>query len=230
MNTVLEPKTVVLLGLPFHDVTMDETMAIIDDMVRARVPRYIATANLDFAAMCSDDVEMQRLLLDAHLVVCDGAPLVWASRWLDAPLRERVAGSDITVRLAGHAAQRGYRLFFLGADETVLNEAKTRLEARHPGLQVCGVYAPPYARLHDLNNEEIVATVRAAKPDILLVALGSPKQEKWIHMHYREAGAPCTIGVGASFDFVAGKFTRARSGCSARGWNGSFASPWNRAA
>lgn len=209
MQLLHQPKTVVLLGVPFHDVTMDETLAIIDEMVRARTPRYIATANLDFAAMCSHDVEMQRVLLDAHLVVCDGAPLVWASRWLDAPLRERVAGSDLTVRLAAHAARQGHRLFFLGADEAVLNEAKARLEALHPGLQVCGTYAPPYARLLDLDHEEISNAIRAARPDVLLVAMGTPKQEKWIHMHYRELGVPCSVGVGASFDFVAGKFTRA---------------------
>ena len=205
----LEPKTVVLLGVPFHDVTMDETLAIIDDTVRERTPRYIATANLDFAAQANDDVELQRILLDAHLVLCDGKPLVWASRWLDAPLRERVTGSDLTPRLAAHAARRGYRLFFLGSDQEVLVKARTRLEAQHPGLKICGTYAPPFARLHDLNNEEITALVQAARPDILLVALGAPKQEKWIHMHHRELGVPCCIGIGASLDFVAGKFSRA---------------------
>jgi N-acetylglucosaminyldiphosphoundecaprenol N-acetyl-beta-D-mannosaminyltransferase len=204
-----EPKTVVLLGVPFQDVTMDETLAIIGEMVRARIPRYIATANLDFAAQASRDVELQRILLDAHLVLCDGTPLVWASRWLQAPLRERVAGSDLAPRLARDAAEHGYRLFFLGSDEAVLKEAKARLEARHPGLQICGVYAPPFARLLDLNNQEIAAAVRAARPDILFVALGAPKQEKWIHMHYRALDVPCCIGVGASLDFIAGKVSRA---------------------
>jgi N-acetylglucosaminyldiphosphoundecaprenol N-acetyl-beta-D-mannosaminyltransferase len=203
------PKTVVLLGVPFHDVTMDETLAIIDEMVAAGVPSFIATANLDFAAQASRDVELQRILLDAHLVLCDGTPLVWASRWLQAPLRERVAGSDLTPRLVENAARCGYRLFFLGSDEAVLQEAKARLEARYPGVIICGWYAPPYASLLNLDNAEIAAMVRAARPDILLVALGAPKQEKWIYMHYRDLGVPCSIGVGASLDFVAGKVSRA---------------------
>lgn len=205
----LTPKTVVLLGVPFHDVTMSETLAEIDAMIAARTPRYIATANLDFAAQASRDVELQRILLDAHLVLCDGTPLVWTSRWLKAHLRERVAGSDLTPRLASHAAARGYKLFFLGSNEAVLREAKTRLEARHPGLEICGIYAPPYAKLLDLNHGEITARIREAKPDILLVALGAPKQEKWIYMHHRELGVPCSIGIGASLDFVAGKVSRA---------------------
>ncbi len=204
-----EPKTVVLLGIPFHDVTMDETLAEIDRIVTDRTPRYIATANLDFAAQASRDVELQRILMDADLVLCDGTPLVWASRLLNAPLRERVAGSDLTPRLMAHAAARRYRIFFLGSDETVLEAAKERLERENPGLKLCGLYAPPYAKLLDLDNEAIAALIREAQPDILLVSLGAPKQEKWIYMNYRGLGVPCSIGIGASLDFVAGKFSRA---------------------
>ncbi len=208
MNRI-EPKTVVLLGIPFHDVTMGETLAEIDRMVSEGTPRYLATANLDFAAQASRDVELQRILMDAHLVLCDGTPLIWASRLLKAPLRERVAGSDLTPRLMEHAAARRYRLFFLGSDETTLKTAKDRLEKLHPGLEVCGCYAPPYAKLLDLDHDAIAARVKKARPDILLVAMGAPKQEKWIYMNHRALGVPCSIGVGASLDFMAGKFSRA---------------------
>ena len=208
MNRI-EPKTVVLLGIPFHDVTMEETLVEIDRIVFERTPRYIATANLDFAAQASRDVELQRILMDAHLVLCDGTPLVWASRLLKAPLRERVAGSDLTMRLMAHAAARHYRIFFLGSDEAILKTAKEKLERQHPGLEICGVYAPPYAKLLELDNDTITARVKDARPDILLVCLGAPKQEKWIYMNQREMGVPCSIGIGASLDFVAGKYSRA---------------------
>ncbi len=188
---------------------MGETLSEIDRIIAERTPRYIATANLDFAAQASCDVELQRILMDAHLVLCDGTPLVWASRLLKAPLRERVAGSDLTPRLMAHAAGRGYRIFFLGSDERVLAAAKERLERENPGLAVCGIYAPPYARLLDLDHEAMAERIREAKPDILLVALGAPKQEKWIYMNHRELGVPCSIGIGASLDFVAGKYSRA---------------------
>lgn len=208
MNRI-EPKTVVLLGIPFHDVTMDETLAEIDRIVLEGKPRYIATANLDFAAQASRDVELQRILMDAHLVLCDGTPLIWASRLLKAPLRERVAGSDLTPRLMAHAAARGYRLFFLGSDEAVLKITKERAERDNPGLVVCGIYAPPHAKLLELDNDAIAARVKEARPDILLVALGVPKQEKWIYMNQSLLGVPCSIGIGASLDFIAGKFSRA---------------------
>ncbi len=104
----------ILLGVPFHDVTMGETLDRIDALIAARTPGYLATANLDFAAQASQDVELQRILFDAELVLCDGTPLVWASRWLGAPLRERVAGSDMMPHLFARAAERGHRLFFLG--------------------------------------------------------------------------------------------------------------------
>jgi N-acetylglucosaminyldiphosphoundecaprenol N-acetyl-beta-D-mannosaminyltransferase len=208
MNRI-EPKTVVLLGIPFHDVTMEETLAEIDRIVLEKTPRYIATANLDFAAQASRDVELQRILMDAALVLCDGMPLIWASRHLKAPLRERVAGSDLTPRLMAHAAMRGYRVFFLGSDQPVLIAAKARLEREYPGLTVCGYYAPPYAKLLDLDNNAIASRLKEAAPDILLVALGAPKQEKWIYMNHRRLGIACSIGIGASLDFIAGKFSRA---------------------
>ncbi|HEX4083309.1 MAG TPA: WecB/TagA/CpsF family glycosyltransferase [Chthoniobacteraceae bacterium] len=204
-----EPKTIVLFGVPFHDVTMDETLAEIDGIINRREPRYIATANLDFAAQASRDVELQRILMDAHMVLCDGTPLVWASRLLKCALRERVAGSDLTPRLMAHAAQKGYRIFFLGSDDRVLGAAKVKLEREYPGLQVCGILAPPYAKLLELDNDTIAAQVREARPDILLVALGAPKQEKWIYMNHRDLGVPCSVGIGASLDFAAGKFSRA---------------------
>jgi exopolysaccharide biosynthesis WecB/TagA/CpsF family protein/anti-anti-sigma factor len=208
MNSPADFRTVVLLGVPFHDVTLQETVDEIARMIKLREPCYLATANLDFAAQASRDVELQRILVEAHLVICDGTPLVWASRWLGAPLRERIAGSDLVPRLAAEAAARGWRLFFLGGDGEALTLACSRLREKHPGLQVEG-YSPPFGPLLELNHEDISARVRAFKPDILFVAFGCPKQEKWIYMHHASLGVPVAVGVGATVDFLAGKFRRA---------------------
>ncbi len=204
-----DPKTIIILGVPFHDVTMEETLEHIDAMIARRKPAYLATANLDFAAQASHDVELQRILFDAELVLCDGTPLVWASRWLQAPLRERVAGSDLLPRLFAHSAKNGHRIFLLGATEEVLQVAMDKTRADFPGIDLCGSYAPPFAKLLDIDNEDIGRRVQAAQPDILLVAMGCPKQEKWIYMNHLNLGVPCSIGIGASLDFVAGKFKRA---------------------
>jgi len=196
-----DPRIVMLLGVPFHDVTMMETLDFIDCLIAARKPSYLATANVDFAAQASRDVELQRILFDAELVLCDGTPLIWVSRWLDAPLRERVAGSDLLPHLFDHAAQKGHRIFFLGATDEVLAEATARALANHPGLIMAGAYAPPFSKLLDMDDAEILRRLHEARPDILLVAFGCPKQEKWIYRNYLKTEVPCAIGVGLEWIF-----------------------------
>ncbi len=204
-----DPRTIVLFGIPFHDVSMDGTLAWIDHLIAARRPAYLVTANLDFAAQASSDVELQRILVEAELVLCDGTPLVWASKIAGHPLRERVAGSDLVPQLAAHAVAKGYKIFLLGGEAGALEQAARNLMANHPGLPPVQFYSPPFAPLHKLDNTAIVERLAEAKPDILLVAFGCPKQEKWIFMHYRTLGIPCCIGVGATIDFLAGKISRA---------------------
>lgn len=202
------PRAAVILGVPFHDVTMDETIERLDLVIARREPVYWATANLDFTYQASQDVELQRILVEADLVLCDGTPLVWASRALGAPLRERVTGSDLVPRLAAEAAARGWKLFLLGGGDDALPLALEKLRAKHPRLHVDG-YSPPYAKLLEMDMDNISARLAAARPDVLLVAFGCPKQEKWIYMHYRRLGVPMSVGVGATVDFLAGKFRRA---------------------
>ncbi len=198
-----------ILGIPFDNVTTAETMARIGAMIESRRPHYAATANVDFAVQAMEDIELRRILLEAHLVMADGMPLVWASRWLGNPLPERVTGSDLVPRLLAEAEQQGWRVFFLGGTSASVAAAAANATARHPRLQLVGAYSPPFKPLIEMNHEDILTRIRAAQPDILLVAFGCPKQEKWINMHYRAAGVPLSIGVGATIDFLAGTVSRA---------------------
>lgn len=188
---------------------MAETLERIDRLIARRAAAYLVTANLDFAAQASEDVELQRILVEAELVLCDGTPLVWASRLTGKPLRERVAGSDLVPRLAAHAEKKGYRIFLLGGEPSSLEGAAKALQSNYPMLPTVHYYSPPFAPLHEFDNQQILDEIHKARPDILLVAFGCPKQEKWIYMHYRKLGVPCSIGIGATVDFLAGKVSRA---------------------
>jgi N-acetylglucosaminyldiphosphoundecaprenol N-acetyl-beta-D-mannosaminyltransferase len=200
---------IAILGVPFDHVTMDGAVARIEAMIARREPHYVVTANVDFLVQARRDVELRRILLEADLVLCDGTPVLWASRWLGNALPERVAGADLVPALIASAAGKGHRLFFLGAAPGVAADAEARLRQQFPTLNIVGTYAPPFADLLAMDHPEIVRRVREAKPDVLLVAFGCPKQEKWIAMHHRALGVPVAIGVGATLDFLAGRFRRA---------------------
>jgi len=201
--------SITILGIPFDNVTAEEALDQIDEMIASRRPHYLATANVDFLVQARNDVELRRILLDADLVLCDGTPLLWVSRLLGNPLPERVAGADIVPRLLQLAAERKYRLFLLGATPDSVNRATENLRDAYPGLPIAGYYSPPFNKLIEMDHEEIKARILAAKPDLLLVSFGCPKQEKWIAMHYRTLGVPVAVGVGATIDFLAGKVPRA---------------------
>jgi exopolysaccharide biosynthesis WecB/TagA/CpsF family protein len=152
---------------------------------------------------------LRRILFDAHLVLADGMPIVWASKFLGNPLPERVTGSGMIPLLLELAEQKGWKVFFLGGTEQSVATAAEKTRAKHPKLKLVGAYSPPFKPLLEMNHAEILQRIHEAKPDILLVAFGCPKQEKWISMNYRAAGVPFSVGVGATIDFLAGTFKRA---------------------
>lgn len=200
---------IAILGVPFDCVTTAETLAAIGDMIASGQPKFAATANVDFIVQALEDVELRRILFDAHLVLADGMPIVWASKFLGNPLPERVTGSGMIPQLLALAEHKGWKVFFLGGTEQSVAAAAEKTRAKHPQIRLVGAYSPPFKSLLEMDHADILRRIREVKPDILLVAFGCPKQEKWINMNYREAGVPFMIGVGATIDFLAGTFKRA---------------------
>ena len=200
---------IAILGVPFDNITTPQTLELIGEMVASGQPHYGVTANVDFIVQSLEDVELRRTLFDAHLVLADGMPIVWASKRLGNPLPERVTGSGLIPKLLELAEQNGWRVYFLGGTEQSVATAAEKTRAKHPKLLLVGAYSPPFKRLLEMDHADILRRLREARPDILLVAFGCPKQEKWINMNYREAGVPFAVGVGATIDFLAGTFKRA---------------------
>jgi N-acetylglucosaminyldiphosphoundecaprenol N-acetyl-beta-D-mannosaminyltransferase len=204
MSGAFEP--VWILGVPIHPVSMAEALAWVQAAVTARLPRQVCTANPEFVMAAQHDDAFRQVLQQADLVLPDGTGLLWAGRWLGRRLPERVAGSDLIYRLAERGAALGWRIYYLGAAEGVAERAAASLAARWPGLVVAGTYAGS-PRPED--EGELVARVRAAAPDVLLVAYGAPAQDKWIARNRERLAVPVSMGVGGAFDFVAGTAQRA---------------------
>ncbi len=213
-STVVAPSPprelpIAILGVSFDPMTLAGAVDRIAAMIAARSPHFVVTPNVDFLVQAQQDAELHQILVNADLVLCDGKPLVWASQWLGNALPGRVAGSDLVPLLLQRAAERGWKIFLLGGAEGVGAEAARRIAADYPALSTVAHYSPPLRTLAQMNHEEIVARVQAAKPDLVLVCFGCPKQEKWIFQNYRAAGVPVMIGAGGTVDFLAGRLKRA---------------------
>lgn len=196
-------------GLPLAPLRRGEVVDAITALIEAGKPSFFVTANLHYAMLCDSHARLGEVNERAALVVADGAPLVWASRLRGTPVPERVAGSDLIFDLCERAAARGHRVFFLGGAPGVGEEAARRLTARFPGLQVVGTIAPPFRELTAAEHEELLAQIRAARPDLLMVAFGQPKGEYWLLENLDRLGVPVGVQLGASIDFAAGRVSRA---------------------
>jgi N-acetylglucosaminyldiphosphoundecaprenol N-acetyl-beta-D-mannosaminyltransferase len=197
------------MGVPISNVTMDSVVEFVNASIQEGGFHQVATANVDYLNNAIHDTELQRILYKCDLVIPDGMPLLWVARLLNRPLRERVCGADLVPRLAELSVCQGYRMFLLGASEATSRQATENLLERYPGLRICGRYSPPLTPLNQMNHEEILRRIEDAQPDILLVAFGNPKQEKWLAMHRDRLTVPVCIGVGGSLDFIAGAIARA---------------------
>jgi N-acetylglucosaminyldiphosphoundecaprenol N-acetyl-beta-D-mannosaminyltransferase len=196
-------------GIPFASLTMQESVDRIEQLLQRRLPSYVITANLNYVMLHHELAEMAAVTRDAALVLADGQPIVWRSRLSSRPLRERVAGSELIFRLAERARDRGWGIYFLGGEPGVAQACASRLALAYPGLRIAGVESPPFRELSDEEQSLQDARIIASGADLLLVAFGQPKGEKWIHRNYRRLKVPVAIQLGASFDFIAGRSKRA---------------------
>ncbi len=200
------PPPIEILGVPVHPITYEQLVTIVEAFIAEGRPHQICTANPEFVMTAQRMPEFMAVLQKADLVVADGIGLLWAARRMGKVLPERVTGSDGIYWLAERAAQAGWRVFFLGAAPGVAEKTAAILAERFPGLQVVGTYA---GSPKEEDYPDIARRIKAARPHLLLVAYGAPKQDLWIARHKDDLQVPVSMGVGGAFDHVTGVQKRA---------------------
>lgn len=190
--------------------TMEEAIDAIDRLICQDKNGYVVTPNIDHIVKLESDQLLQKVYADADIILTDGKPMIWMSRLYGTPIKEKVSGSDLFPNLCRLAAGKGYRVFLLGAAEGVAAKAAINLQNKFPGLIIAGTYSPPFGFEKDEKElQNILRIVTEAKPHILIVGLGCPKQEKFIYNYKDELNVPVSLGLGASIDFEAGILKRA---------------------
>jgi N-acetylglucosaminyldiphosphoundecaprenol N-acetyl-beta-D-mannosaminyltransferase len=207
-----------LLGVPVAMTDYDGAMDAMGEMIAARERGYVCAVAVHAVTLSQDDPELRDALLGASLVVPDGMPLVWAANALGEHLDDRVYGPDLMLRFTARCARRGHRIWLYGGrDQELLEQLAARLRALFPGLEIAGSYAPPFRPLTAREEDELVRRIDADRPDVLWVGLGAPKQEKWMARMRDRLEVPVMCGVGAAFDFHAGRVPQAPSWMQKRG-------------
>ena len=195
-----------ILGVKVDAVTMAQAVDFVEKLIEARKPSIVATANAEMLMRATHDAELERILNAAELVVPDGAGTVWAAHHLGYEMPERVAGYDLVQELLKLAPEKSQRIFFFGSAPGIAEKAKVKAETLYPGIKIVGTRNGFFTAA---DEPEIIAQIRAAAPEILLAALGVPKQEKWLAAHKLELNVPVSIGVGGTLDVMAGAVRRA---------------------
>ncbi|WP_110513901.1 WecB/TagA/CpsF family glycosyltransferase [Herpetosiphon llansteffanensis] len=198
--------SVEILGVRVDDVTMDETVDLIAAMLAAGGVHQIATVNPEFVMAAQTNVAFRATLAATSLSVPDGTGLLHAARWQGKQLRAKVTGIDLTERLAAESAERGWKIFLLGAADGVATKAAAVLQARYPKCQIVGTWA---GSPREPDQAAIAAEIRRSQPEIVLVAYGAPAQDLWIRRYGALLGIKLGIGVGGTFDDLAGLRPRA---------------------
>jgi N-acetylglucosaminyldiphosphoundecaprenol N-acetyl-beta-D-mannosaminyltransferase len=195
-----------LFGCEVDPLTLDETIRAADELIQVSEPVQHCAVNASKVVMLQGDSRLREIVAGCRLVNADGQSVIWASRLLGKPLPERVAGIDLFQALLGLAAQKSYSTYFLGARPEIVAEASRRAVALNPGLRVVGLH---HGYLREGDTEAVVAEVNRTRPQILFVGMPSPQKEYWLSENLERLGVPFAMGVGGSFDVMAGAVTRA---------------------
>jgi N-acetylglucosaminyldiphosphoundecaprenol N-acetyl-beta-D-mannosaminyltransferase len=171
--------------------------------------RYICVTSVHGVIMAKDDPAIAEIINQADVATPDGMPVVWALRSLGAPAQQRVYGPTLMLELCRSAAQHGHRIFLYGATASTLEELENRLKTQYPRLEIAGRFAPPFRALTEAEDRIVEALIRNSQADMVFVGISTPKQERWMYEHRERFPGVTLIGVGAAFDFHAGRTRQA---------------------
>lgn len=210
MNETAAPK-INIAGTGISNITLPETIALFSQWIHEGKKKRVCVTPVNCVVWAADNLPLQTIYNDADLTLCDGVPLIWASKIVGSEkLRARVTGLDLLPAYIEEGYRKNYSQFFLGAKEGVADVLRKQCEEKYPGIQIKGVYSPPYAeKFSEEENEKMIRIINEVKPDILWVSLTAPKQDFWIAEHLHKLDVHIAIGVGGAFEVAAGLITRA---------------------
>jgi N-acetylglucosaminyldiphosphoundecaprenol N-acetyl-beta-D-mannosaminyltransferase len=195
-----------ILGVGVSAINMETALGQIDSWIAQREPHYVIAVPAHCIVECLKDEKLRAIYNRAGMVTPDGRPIYWICRLSGHRNVEQVRGSDLMLKVCEHSAASGYRHFLYGGwPPSLVEELASKLEERFPGIQIAGTHAPPFRSLTPEEDAMIIEKINAARPDIVWVGLGAAKEEFWVESHVGKVTAPVLIGVGAAFDFHAGK-------------------------
>src|SRR5919109_2868409 len=199
-----------ILGVPVAITDYAETIEVMDELVASNRRGYVCAAPVHALIVAQDDPEMLAALRGSTLVVPDGMPIVWAANLLGERLKDRVYGPELMLRYSDRCAARGHRVWLYGGrDQGSLVQLADKMRRRHPGIKIVGDYSPPFRPLTIEEEDRLAGEINEAKPEVLWVGIGVPKQEKWMARMRDRLEVPVMCAVGAAFDFHAGRVSQA---------------------
>lgn len=195
-----------ILNSYVNAISMEETISEIEKIIEKRVPTQHVVINALKINLMEKDNTLRNIVNSCPLINADGASIVWAAKRLGIPLRERVTGCDLFQELVRVSSEKGYKIYLFGAKEEVVKKVKEIFERKYPDIQIVG-YRNGY--FTDSDEPQIVEDMRKSGADMMFVAFSSPKKEYWVNKYLKEINIPFVMGVGGSFDIVAGVTERA---------------------
>ena len=197
-----------VLGAPITAGSLGDVCSELERWIAARRRAYVCLANVHVVETARRDPELEQSLREADMVLADGAPIAWIARRRAGEPVPRIAGSDLFEELCRRSVETGHRHFFYGGTPETLARLTARLRELHPGIRICGSLSPPFSPAVEVRRD-LIDEIEAARPDVVWVGLGAPKQKRWMRRARGLLEAPLLVGVGAVFDFASG--TRARA-------------------
>lgn len=199
MNEIID-----VLGVRVNVTNLSLASQTISQWIDSRQKTYVCVAPVSTIVDCQKDKKYREIVNNSGMTTPDGMPLVWLGKIRGQKKIKRTYGPDLMLNMCQLSQEKGYRHYFYGSSSQTLDRLQQRLKKKFPSLNIVGSYAPPVRGVRGLEDDDVLRQIDGARPDILWVALGSPKQDYWMHLHRSKLNVPVMIGIGAAFDFLAG--------------------------